>query len=317
MSIVIKNETNLWGIILAGGNGNRLKNFTRSLFEYDRPKQYCAFIGSRSMVQHTFDRTKLLIDEERIVALITEKHLRFAGEQLKSILKENLVVQPWCRETAPAILLPLIKIYRQYPHSVAAIFPSDHFILDELKFMQYVQHANTFVNKNPDVIIALGVRPDRLEHGYGWIKQGAMVHSSEGFVMYRAESFIEKPKQVLPSMSECSDHFWNTLVLVGKTETLLKHFENTTPQLFHSFSPLLTEHTLPDEQRVIERIYTEIAPTNFSRSVMENSTDVLRVIDVSDVYWSDWGEEHRIRIDAERFHLTINSATGIELELLK
>ncbi len=315
MGIVKNNENNLWGIILAGGNGNRLKNFTRSLYEYDRPKQYCAFIGSRSMVQHTIDRARMLIDEDRIVTLVTEKHLRFAHEQLKTIVEGNLVVQPWCRETGPAILLPLMKIYRHYPHSVAAIFPSDHFILNELKFMQYIQHANAFINKNPESIVALGVRPDRLEHGYGWIKQGAMVHSSEGFTVYRVESFIEKPKHELPRLSECSKHFWNTLVLIGKTETLLKHFRAATPKLFQSFSSLVSEQTLANEQRVIEMIYLEIAPTNFSQSVMEHITDVLRVVDISDVYWSDWGEEHRIKNDVERFHLNLNSAVGIELEL--
>ena len=44
----------LWSIVLAAGEGERLKPFVRELLGYEKPKQYCTFIGTRSMP--TLDR---------------------------------------------------------------------------------------------------------------------------------------------------------------------------------------------------------------------------------------------------------------------
>ncbi len=299
-------ENNLWGIVLAGGDGNRLKTFTRSLYGDNRPKQYCAFIGSRSMVQHTIDRAKILIDQDRIMAIVTEKHLHFVREQIKMLPAKNIIVQPLGRETAPAILLPLMKLHHHYPHSFVALFPSDHFIIDETKFMSYVQKANTVVNRYPNTIVALGVRPDRIDHGYGWIKKGERVSSVDEVKMYRVNSFIEKPQHGHLYSSDDNEYFWNTFVLIGKTETILKHFQHKTPSLYDSFLPLLSSNEYHNEQKLIKTIYNKIPSINYSKSILENISHTLRVVDMSDVYWSDWGEEHRIKNDIQRFSLCLN-----------
>ncbi|HAP34853.1 MAG TPA: hypothetical protein DCQ28_02510 [Bacteroidetes bacterium] len=308
-------ENNLWGIVLAGGSGARLKAFTRSLYNHDRPKQYCAFVGSRTMVQHTIDRVTLLIDRKHMLIVVTEKHHQFVREQLNTFPTENIIVQPCNRETAPAVLLPVVQLHGRYPQSVAAIFPSDHFILDETKFMEYVQRAYTFVSKNPEIVVALGVRPDQFDDGYGWMKQGDEVQSFDRGSMYNVNSFIEKPHSFALSHSNISEYFWNTFVLVGKTETLLKHFQQRTPQLYDFFSPLKISHDDKEKQRLINAAYHRIPSINFSKSILEKIPYSLRVMDISDVHWSDWGEEHRIKHDVQRFNLCLNGSIGKELEV--
>ncbi len=49
-------NNHLWSIILAGGEGERMRPFIRRWLGHHKPKQYCTFVGSRSLFQHTVDR---------------------------------------------------------------------------------------------------------------------------------------------------------------------------------------------------------------------------------------------------------------------
>ena len=41
----------LWSIVLAGGEGKRLAPMVKQWLGEERPKQYCTFTGTRSMLQ--------------------------------------------------------------------------------------------------------------------------------------------------------------------------------------------------------------------------------------------------------------------------
>ena len=128
------------GIILAGGEGERLRPFIRQLRGGLLPKQYVNFIGTRSMLEHTFHRTEKLIPPERLFTVVSRNHLSYpeVRQQLSSRPLDTVVVQPVNRETGPGILLPLMHIYKRFPESTVAVFPSDHFIVEEELFMAHV-----------------------------------------------------------------------------------------------------------------------------------------------------------------------------------
>src|SRR3989304_5106771 len=97
---------NLWGIVLAGGDGRRLEGFVGRILEKGGPKQYCAFIGQRSMLQHTLDRARHLVPRERLLTVITAAHRAWALRQLDGQPGETILIQPANRDTAPGALLP-------------------------------------------------------------------------------------------------------------------------------------------------------------------------------------------------------------------
>ena len=161
----------LCGIVLAGGEGKRLRPFVHLLRKDLLPKQYVNFIGSRSMLEHTFNRAERLIPSERLFTVINEAHLKFP-EVRRQIWKrpaQTLVVQPENRETGPGLLLPLIYLTKHYPNAVVAIFPADHFVLEEEKLMRYVHLAHQYVKNSPFQLVLLGIEPDREESEYGYI----------------------------------------------------------------------------------------------------------------------------------------------------
>ena len=153
------------GIVLAGGNGKRLAPFIRQIRADDLPKQYVNLSGSRSMLEHTFHRAEKLISPERLFTVVGRNHLEYpeARRQLLARPKGTIVVQPENKETAPGLLLPLMHLYKGYPTSTVAVFPSDHFIVEEDLFMLHVQRAFRVVEQDASRLVLLGVEPSSPE----------------------------------------------------------------------------------------------------------------------------------------------------------
>ena len=157
------------GIVLSAGNGTRMRDFVHRLRGHDLPKQYMNFVGRRSMLEHTFDRAEKLIPAERLYVVIAREHLEFneVCRQVGSRSSETVVIQPKNKDTAPGLLLPLIYLHRRYPDAAVAIFPSDHFIVEEDVFIRHVDLAFRVVEQDGSRMVLLGVEPTAPEPEYG------------------------------------------------------------------------------------------------------------------------------------------------------
>jgi len=294
-----KNLSNLWGIVLAGGEGTRLQNLVRRIYGYDRPKQYCTFVGTRSLLRHTIDRAAMLIPHKRILAVVNRSHSEYVLEELGVNPSIEIMEQPAPRETGAGILLPMLKVNNNDPNSTIALFPSDHFILDEQRFMDYVKKAAEFVNNNPDAIVMLGVHSGSVESGYGWIEPDQKINSQSGMNVFSVKRFWEKPSSNVTRYLVNKGCMINTFVLIGKSSAFLYYMAKNMPELYSAFGPIKSRLGTPLEKIMITRTYKYLPMLNFSRSVLENICRHLVVMEMNDVYWSDWGEEYRLNHDVE------------------
>jgi mannose-1-phosphate guanylyltransferase len=126
------------GIVLAGGEGRRLQSLVYRLKGVNLPKQYVNFLGSRSVLEMTFERTEKLIFPDHLFTVVNQSHLQFleVKRQLSSRPQGTVVVQPQNRETGPGVLLPLIYLSKRYPESNVAVWSdwgSENRIISELQ----------------------------------------------------------------------------------------------------------------------------------------------------------------------------------------
>lgn len=288
------------GIVLAGGEGVRLREFIGQLRGKSLPKQYVNFIGTRSMLEHTFQRAERLIPAERLWVSITRHHLEYseARLQLSKRPKGTVVVQPANKETAPGILLPLLYVYKRYPESAVVLFPSDHFILHEDIFAAYVDRAFHAVAQDSSRIVLLGAEPDEPIPDYGYLIPGVEIDQPSRDSIRTVELFIEKPAVAMAEKLIKTGALWNTAVLVAVGETLIEAFQQTLPELYDLLCPISELLGTPDERRALEEIYEKLKPINFSQSVLQELPYEHRrnlvVLLVRGVGWSDWGTSERI-----------------------
>ncbi len=232
-----------------------------------------------------------MIPRTRVLVIVSEHHREEATPQLAHWPSENVIFQPENRDTAPGILLPLAHIDRRESFATVAIFPSDHFILDEARFMDAVQMAITETQRFPTSLTLLGMTPTGLDEGYGWIEPGP----PQNFCTTRPVSrFWEKPTPLQAYKLLRRGALWNSFVGVAKANTLWEMTQLTAPILFEDFMCIRRALRSPHGQEITEHGYRAMQAVNFSTDICQPLAARLRVLPTPDVGWSDWGSEERI-----------------------
>jgi mannose-1-phosphate guanylyltransferase len=279
-------------VILAGGDGTRLRPLTRRIAGEGVPKQFCPVIGSKTLCEQTYGRCALSVAPEATVVALTCTHERCYRPLLARVPPGNLVIQPENRGTAPAILYSLVRLAARAPSASVVILPSDHYVSDDREFMRHIERAFAAVETRPELTALLGIAPDAPESGYGWIEPGELVlrHTP----IFRVERFVEKPGPDVARQLMRSGSLWNSFVMVARISTLLALIRIALPDLFAHFFEIRGAFGTGAESRRIEKLYARIAPADFSREVLARHPINLGVLPVHGVQWSDLGEPQRV-----------------------
>ena len=201
-------------VILAGGSGTRFWPRSRRA----HAKQVLALDGERSMIQQTVERLKPLATAAK-TWVITNEYL--AARDSRPVggrcLPGRSSQEPVARNTAPACGLAAFLIERQNPDAVLGVFPSDHVIADEPRFLKAL-HKGITVAAAGDNIVVLGIEPTRAETGYGYIETGDYTKDDTALHVRR---FIEKPNQNrAEEFVAAGNYFWNSgMFLVVRADT--------------------------------------------------------------------------------------------------
>ena len=280
-----------WSIVLAGGEGRRLRALTTLRSGVTVPKQFCSLAGGPSLLAETLERAFGLGSRERTLVVVSEHHRRFWRDQLRALPSENVIVQPQGRGTAPGIYLPLLSIAARDPDAEIAVLPSDHHVGDEGAVRQAFASALDVAGRDAGAIVMLGITPDSPDTQYGWIvPSGKLVHGAR-----RIELFVEKPARDVAQQLMSQGALWSSFWLAARAPALLDAFRSALPELVCALPAELPGGSSEiDRAEQLRACYAKLTPRDFSRDVLERVPANLRVVTVPPCGWSDLGTPDRI-----------------------
>lgn len=283
-----------WAVILAGGDGMRLRSLVRQVLGADRPKQYARLLGPRTLLRQTLDRVALAISDERTLVVTVRQHAGYIAEEFAGCSHPRVLAQPLERGTAAGVLYPAHWIAWRNPEATVAIFPSDHFLLGETTFMAHVAEVTAWVEKHPERLVLLGAQPTSPEVEYGWIEPAEALGELSTGPVRAVRQFWEKPSVARARACFGAGHLWNTSVLVGKVATLVQTGWQALPELSDRLAHIEPFVGTPEEADAVRQAYELMPRANFSKHVLEVCPDALAVSRLPHIVWSDLGSPHRV-----------------------
>jgi mannose-1-phosphate guanylyltransferase len=286
-------ERSRWAVVLAGGEGVRLRSLTRAIAGDERPTQFCALFDDETLLQQTVRRVGCVVRPSRTKIILTREHEPFLDSQTR-MGEASLIIQPVNRGTAPAILYSLLAIRREDRDAQVALSPADHYYSDDLAFTEYVNLAFQAVSEQPRLVVLLGVVPTGPEVDYGWIQPGEPIHGVLDGELFQVRRFWEKPRLEVAMDLLVRGCLWNSFVLVGAVDSLLDLIRKTVPELYGGFETFRPAIGTLAESSAVDDLYARIPAVDFSEQVLCASPRALTVLPVADTGWTDLGNADRV-----------------------
>ena len=273
---------NYFCVIMAGGMGTRFWPASRT----DKPKQFIDILGTgKTFLQMTVERFRKIIPIENIFIVTGKKYKDLTLQQIPGIKEEQVLLEPFGRNTAPCIAFANARIKNINPNATIIVSPSDHLILQEDNFLKETEKGLSFARDN-EVLLTMGIKPHRPNTGYGYIQINTKKHGSNGFEnLFKVKTFTEKPTLELAKQFVSSGEFyWNSGMFIWSLKAIEKEFKKYLPETYQLFDD--HREDLNSEKTIYE-IYETVKSISIDYGIMEKAKCVHVLC--ADFGWSDLG----------------------------
>lgn len=271
-------------VVMAGGIGSRFWPVST----VDCPKQFIDVLGcGQTLLQLTVERFGDICPKENFWVVTSAKYADIVREQLPMIPKENILLEPCRRNTAPCIAYAAWKIKKKDPYANMIVTPSDHFVVDIQEFRRVVSSSLKFV-ADSDAILTLGVKPTRPETGYGYIEAVLGNSALSNKEIFRVDSFKEKPDiDTAKAYIAKNSFYWNSGIFIWNVQTIVNAFRVYQSPIANIFESMLPFFYTDKEQEIVDEKFPECRNISVDYAIMERSEEVF-VFPVN-FGWSDLG----------------------------
>ena len=253
---------------MAGGTGVRFWPVSRAA----KPKQFLDVADTgKTFIQSTYERFLRVVPKENILIVTGDRYRDIVMEQLPDLAPENLLLEPYSRNTAPCIAYATYTLLKRDPQARMVVTPSDHMIDNEELFAETIRKAFDYIEEN-DVLMTLGVVPTRPDTNYGYIQAygGSDVYKNDKPM--QVKTFTEKPDRDLAKVFiSTGEFFWNAGIFLWKAETIRKKMEKYLPEVTALFKGWENALGTSVEYEFIARAYTGCRNISIDYGVMEKT----------------------------------------------
>ncbi len=276
----------MYAVIMAGGSGTRFWPLSREKM----PKQLLKIGSDDTLIQLTVDRVLPLVKRENVFIVTNQGLAVDIGTQLTSRFggswDQNLILEPEAKNTAPALGLSALHLNRIDPDGIMVVLSADHAIRNVEAFQKCLRTAAKAAER--DYLVTLGIKPNRPETGYGYIKAGEQCREAGLDDVCRVERFVEKPDlKTAQGYLESGQYYWNSGMFVWKVRTFLKEIERHMPSLHQGLEEVRKSIGTGTESETVRGMFARLQPVSIDYGVMER-TDRAAVVP-ADIGWSDVG----------------------------
>ena len=271
-------------VIMAGGKGERFWPKSR----INSPKQFLSLTDDgKSMIQHTVERLKDIVEFENIYVVTNELYKGLVNQHIPEIPKENIIVEPVAKNTAPCIGLAAIHIAKKNPESKMIVLPADHLIKFNEIFTDTLRTALDVV-ENGDNLATIVITPNYPETGYGYInfKRGDSLPNIKNVyevLKFEEKPNIEKAKEYLAS----GQYLWNSGMFIWKASTILKCFKEFLPEIYSGLQVIATSIGTNDYEKVLKEEFVKLPSESIDYGVMEKAENIYVI--PGNFGWDDVG----------------------------
>ena len=239
------------------------------------------------MIEETVSRLLPRIAPSDIYTIADSEQTEVIRNLLPDLPKNNLLIEPQGKNTAPSLMFATAHIFLKNPNAVVAAIPADHLIRNTPLFLKKLMAAADAAERERD-LITFGIPPDHPSTGYGYIQFSLETRTEiEGEVFYKVERFKEKPDAVQArSFLKAGHYFWNSGMFVWRADTFAQKLEEFAPVMFSYWKEILDALKQKDRAQ-IEKIFEVIPPLSIDYALMENAKGVLMC--EGNFGWSDVG----------------------------
>ena len=274
---------NNYCVIMAGGVGSRFWPMSRNA----HPKQFLDILGTgKSLLQQTYELFLSVCPKENIIIVTNADYTSLVQSQLPDINADQILAEPFRKNTAPCILYAAKKIALRNPEANIVVAPSDHVILKEEAFIRAIQQGLNFTS-DKDVLLTLGIQPSRPDTGYGYIQFIDDKSTSENKIS-KVKTFTEKPNlEMAKFFLQSGEFLWNAGIFLWNVKSILKAFEMHLPDMFSIFDAEENIYNTENENEFIHQAFHQCANISIDFAVMEKASNVH--VMSAEFGWSDLG----------------------------
>lgn len=270
---MLDSRSHLWAVVLAGGEGD-----------------------PQALLRHTLDRVARLIPPSRTVAVTQASHADHVAGELVGHAEVTALAQPCDRGTAAGVLLAAHWIRSRAPGAVIAVFPTNHFIVEESSFMSHVAAAGGYVRDHPEWLLLLGVHPSEPAPDHGWIEPGEPVGWTGCGVVHRIRAFHERPPAELARRLH-GHALCNTFVFTATATALIEAGLACVPLLHDRLTRFDLFAGTRYETLALQQAYLFAPTADFTRAILASSEVPLAVAEIPAGTWWDPGTPERVARD--------------------